>query len=118
MKLGREHQYAQIPTRPRLYGTSRFRPKENQGYRPFEGQKYDIGYGDGFGSSGPVAREKVDIGGAVIPDMPIGVCSDLRYGSGASSWDTDGPVSLAFKHDNSSKRPILLPRPLFRSHPF
>ena len=46
--------------------------------------------------------DTVNIGGAEVPNMPFGVCDDLRYGSGSSGTrDTDGPVGLGFGSQNS-----------------
>lgn len=71
-------------------------------YQAMDGYTFDLAYADGSGASGPAAQDTVDIGGAIIPNMPFGVCSDLLYGSGGSGTrDTDGPVGLGFGAENS-----------------
>ncbi|KKK19880.1 hypothetical protein P175DRAFT_0535566 [Aspergillus ochraceoroseus IBT 24754] len=63
---------------------------------------FALGYADGSGASGSVVRETVNIGGAIVPNMPIGICSDLQYGNGSSGTrDTAGPVGLGFGVMNS-----------------
>ena len=89
---------AQVQTGFPLYD-----PSKSTTNQPFDGENFNIAYGDGSGSSGPVAREQVNIGGAIVPDMPIGVADSLHLGSGQTSRNSDGPVGLAFKYGNSSK---------------
>ena len=74
-------------------------------YQPFDGENFSLAYGDGSSASGPAAREQVDIGGAIVPNMPIGVANSLQLGQGQTSRNSDGPVGLAFKYGNSSKLP-------------
>ena len=76
-------------------------PSKSSTYKPVDGFTYDLGYGDGSGSSGPVGTDSVNIGGAIVPKMDFGVCNNLRYGSGEKHRDTDGPVGLGFGKENS-----------------
>jgi aspergillopepsin I len=77
-------------------------PTKSTTYQPIDGFTFSLGYADGSGASGPAARDTVDIGGAIVPDMPFGVCDSLRYGSGgAGTRDTDGPLGLGFGVENS-----------------
>ncbi|KAH8705912.1 aspartic peptidase domain-containing protein [Talaromyces proteolyticus] len=77
-------------------------PSRSSTYQEMTGFNFSLGYADGSGASGPAAMDTVNIGGATVPNMPFGVCSDLRYGGGGSgSRDTDGPVGLGFGVENS-----------------
>ena len=76
-------------------------PSKSKTYKAVDGFTYDLAYGDGSGSSGPVGSDSVNIGGAIVPRMDFGVCNSLKYGSGATHRDTDGPVGLGFGKENS-----------------
>ena len=77
-------------------------PSQSSTFRPMNGSTYNISYVDGSGSSGPAAYDTVNIGGATVPNMPFGVCSDLRYGDGSSgNRDTNVPLGLGFGVENS-----------------
>jgi aspergillopepsin I len=79
-----------------------YNPNASSTYQAMNGYTFNIGYADGSGASGPVARDTVNIGGAIVPDMPFGLCDDLKYGQGSSGTrDTDGPVGLGFGAENS-----------------
>lgn len=70
------------------------------------GSTFDISYVDGSGASGPAAYETINVGTASVPNMPFGVCDDLRYGEGSTGTrDTDGPLGLGFGYGNSI-RPV------------
>ena len=84
-------------------GNPLYNPNSSTTFQYLDGYSFDIGYADGSGSSGPVGTDTVDIGGATVPSMPFGVCNDLRYGSGETGRNTDGPVGLGFGSENSSK---------------
>ena len=94
-----KNQQETVKTKGPLYD-----PSKSNTYKQFDGEKFAIGYADGSGASGPVGREKIDIGGASLPSMPFGVCNDLKYNPDIKNptRDTDGPVGLAFKYGNSS----------------
>lgn len=77
-------------------------PSSSSTYQAMDGSTFALGYADGSGASGPAGRDTVNIGGAMVPDMPFGICDDLRYGSGSSGTrGTDGPVGLGFGVENS-----------------
>ncbi|MCJ1475501.1 hypothetical protein MMC13_004164 [Lambiella insularis] len=63
-----------------------FDPTKSTAYKPIKGYTFGIGYGDGSSSSGIVAHEQINIGGA-------------------TSRNTDEQVGLAFKYGNSI-RPV------------
>ena len=76
-------------------------PSQSTTFQTLDGENFDITYGDGSGASGPEGVESITIGGAHVPNMPFGVCSDLRYGPGESTRNSDGPVGLGFQSLNS-----------------
>ena len=76
-------------------------PSQSSTFQNMNGSTFGIRYADGSGASGPVGTDSVEIGGATVSDMPFGMCSDLQYGSGETSRDTDGPVGLGFGAVNS-----------------
>lgn len=79
-----------------------YNPNISSTSREVVGYTYGLAYADGSGSSGPVYRDTVNIGGAIVPNFPLGVCDDLRYGSGSDGTrDTAGPVGLGFGKLNS-----------------
>ena len=88
---------------------SLYDPSKSTTYQPVDGESYSLGYGDGSSSSGPAARENVNLGGATVPDMWIGVANQLKLGDGVTTpRNTDGPVGLAFQYGNSSTSCIIL----------
>lgn len=76
-------------------------PTKSANYSQMQGSTYALGYADGSHSSGNAATDTVDIGGAIVPKMPFGVCNSLALGSGQTSRDTMGPVGLGFGSQNS-----------------
>lgn len=79
-----------------------YNPNISSTSREVDGYTYGLAYADGSGSSGPVYRDTVNIGGAIVPNFPLGVCDDLRYGDGSDGTrDTAGPVGLGFGKLNS-----------------
>ena len=77
-------------------------PSSSSTAQEISGESFNLNYGDGSGASGPEYTESVTIGGANLPDFAIGVCNDLRYGSGETSRNSDGPVGLGFQSLNSA----------------
>ncbi len=66
------------------------------------GQKFRINYATP-GASGFVCTDKVNIGGAVVDHMAIGVSTNIsKYFQHGSE---DGILGLGFQHGNSSKCP-------------
>lgn len=78
-----------------------YNPDNSSKSQELEGYTFGLTYADGSGASGPVYRDTVNIGGAIVPNFPLGVCDDLRYGEGSSTRDTAGPVGLGFGKLNS-----------------
>lgn len=98
--------------------------------RLMSGETFETGYGDGSGSSGPVYRETVTIGGMKINNLRIGVANSLHLGSvdeDDQSRNTDGTLGLGFKKLNTARPTRQLnfmenliaadfPQPLFTTH--
>ncbi|KAL5340336.1 aspartic peptidase domain-containing protein [Aspergillus crustosus] len=79
-----------------------YNPSKSNTSSEVEGYTFGLAYADGSGASGPVYRDTVKIGGAIVPNFPVGVCDDLRYGEGSDGTrDTAGPVGLGFGELNS-----------------
>ncbi|KAL2825309.1 aspartic peptidase domain-containing protein [Aspergillus cavernicola] len=77
-------------------------PSNSSTSHEVEGYTYGLAYADGSGASGPVYRDTVNIGGAIVPNFAVGVCDDLQYGPGSDGTrDTAGPVGLGFGVMNS-----------------
>ncbi|KAL9123712.1 MAG: hypothetical protein Q9217_006885, partial [Psora testacea] len=99
-------------------------PSKSPTSQVVKGSGFNVSYMDGSGASGPVVKDTVSIGGGAVPNMPLGVCSDLRYGNYSNGTrDTNGPVGLGFRALNTV-RPIpqctfmeclqpYLPEPIF-----
>ncbi|KAL4967628.1 aspartic peptidase domain-containing protein [Aspergillus stella-maris] len=79
-----------------------YNPNDSSTAVQVDGYTYGLSYADGSGSSGPVYRDTVNIGGAIVPNFALGVTDDLRYGDGSDGTrDTAGPVGLGFGQLNS-----------------
>ncbi|KAL4927252.1 aspartic peptidase domain-containing protein [Aspergillus undulatus] len=79
-----------------------YNPDNSSTSQKVEGYTYGLAYADGSGSSGPVYRDTVNIGSAIVPDFALGVTDDLRYGDGSDGTrDTAGPIGLGFGKLNS-----------------
>ena len=89
------HQRKTVTTGSELYN-----PGASATFVNDTGSTYGISYADGSGSSGYVGIDVIDVGGASVR-MPFGICNDLKYGSGESHRDTDGPIGLGFGSENS-----------------
>jgi len=77
-----------------------YNPQYSSTARPSTGQGFNISYGDGGNAvSGPVYLDTVDIGGATIPQMSVGVANHFAgfYRGELGS----GIVGLAFRGGNS-----------------
>ena len=64
------------------------------------GQKFHVDYATP-GASGYVVADTVNIGGAIVNQMPVGVATNV--GKFLVEERQDGILGLAFKHGNSSK---------------
>ena len=64
------------------------------------GQKFHVDYSTP-GASGYVVTDTVNIGGAIVTHMPVGVAT--KVGDFLVGSRQDGILGLAFKHGNSSK---------------
>ena len=80
---------------------SPYNPDQSSNYQEMDGSTYGLFYADGSGSTGPAGTDTVTVGGATVPNMPFGLCSNLTYGSGETSRDTEGPLGLGFGSENS-----------------
>ncbi|CEN61236.1 hypothetical protein ASPCAL07898 [Aspergillus calidoustus] len=79
-----------------------YNPDNSSTSEVVDGYTFGLAYADGSGASGPVYRDTVNIGGAIVPNFPLGVCDDLKYGPGSDGTrDTAGPVGLGFGKLNS-----------------
>ena len=84
-------------------GHGLYDPSQSTSAQPLDGENFEIGYGDGSGSSGPEYTETVVLGDVALAGMPIGVANMLHLGTGQTSRNSDGPVGLGFQSLNSVK---------------
>ena len=56
-------------------GHGLYDPSQSTSAQPLDGENFEIGYGDGSGSSGPEYTETVVLGDVALAGMPIGVAN-------------------------------------------
>ncbi|KAL8831192.1 MAG: hypothetical protein Q9191_001004 [Dirinaria sp. TL-2023a] len=93
-----------------VYGPSANNPDGRSTYDPSQsstsigqdGQTFNASYGPGFGASGSVSSDSVNIGGAIVPSMPIGVADTVGdFMLDGAFAATDGILGIAFKYGNA-----------------
>ena len=83
-------------------GRSTYDPSQSSTSASQDGETFNATYGPGFGASGSISSDSVNIGGAIVPSMDIGVADTIGdFMLDGASAATDGFLGLAFKYGNA-----------------